>query len=79
MFKRLFWLLMGMGLGAGASLWTVRFVRTTIERYSPERVSADVVGALTKLGSDLRQAASEGRLAMQERESELRSRLSSPH
>ncbi|MGH9300533.1 MAG: hypothetical protein ACRD0I_08650 [Acidimicrobiales bacterium] len=75
MFKRFFWLVMGMGLGIGGSLWTVRFVHNAIEKYSPERISAEVVGALQTLGSDLRAAVGEGRLAMHEREAELRSRL----
>ena len=50
-------------------------VRQTVERYSPERVSGDVADGLKRLGADLRAAVSEGRLAMREREAELRSEL----
>jgi hypothetical protein len=75
MFKRLFWLLVGIGFGFGVSFWLTRFVRSTVERYTPERVSADLAGALKQFGSDLRAAASEGREAMREREAELRSEL----
>jgi hypothetical protein len=75
MFKRLFWLLIGAGFGFGLSFWVVRFVRTTVDRYTPERVSADLAGALRDLGKDLRAAVAEGREAMREREAELREEL----
>lgn len=77
MFKRLLWLIIGAGFGFGASFWMMRFVRETIERYSPERVSADLAGALRALGTDLRAAAAEGREAMREREAALREELDS--
>ena len=73
MFKRLFWLLMGVGFGV--SFWITRFVRSTVERYTPERVSADLAGALKQFGADLKDAAAEGRQAMREREAELLAEL----
>lgn len=73
MFKRLFWLLVGAGFGFGVSFWITRFVKQTIERYSPERVSDDLASAIRAFGQDLRAAAAEGRMAMAEREEELRS------
>jgi gas vesicle protein len=75
MFRRLFWLVVGAGFGFGVSFWLMRFVRETMSRYSPERVSADLAGAVRGLGQDLRAAVSEGREAMREREAELRSEL----
>ena len=75
MFKRLFWLLMGVGFGFGVSFWVMRFVRSTMERYTPERVSSDLAGALKQLGADLKDAAAEGRQAMKEREAELLAEL----
>lgn len=75
MFRRLFWLVVGAGFGFGVSFWLMRFLRDTVDRYRPERVSADLAGALQAFGKDLRAAVSEGRLAMQEREAELRSEL----
>ena len=77
MFKRLFWLLVGAGFGFGMSFWMMRFVRSTIERYTPERVSGDLAGAIRSFGSDIRAAAAEGREAMREREAELRSEVES--
>jgi hypothetical protein len=75
MFKRLFWLLVGAGFGFGVSFWVMRFVRETMNRYSPERVSGDVASALKSLGADIREAAKEGREAMREREAQLREEL----
>jgi hypothetical protein len=75
MFKRLFWLVIGAGFGFGVSFWLMRFVRETVERYSPERVSNDLAGALRQLGQDIRAAVGEGRQAMREAETELRDRL----
>ncbi|HYD09874.1 MAG TPA: hypothetical protein VEA78_07215 [Acidimicrobiales bacterium] len=77
MFKRIFWLAIGLGLGFGLSFWFMRFVRETVERYKPERVSQDLAGAISKLGDDLRAAVSEGRMAMREREEELRAEVDS--
>lgn len=75
MFRRLFWLIMGAGFGFGMSFWLTRFVRQTAARYSPERVSADLAGAIRGLGTDLRAAVAEGREAMREREEELRAEV----
>jgi len=75
MFKRLFWLMIGAGFGFGVSFWLIRFVRQTVERYTPERVSSDLAGALRAFGEDLRAAVADGRAAMQEREAEIRSEL----
>ncbi|CAN5600897.1 hypothetical protein BH20ACT2_BH20ACT2_21840 [soil metagenome] len=72
MFKRLFWLVIGAGFGFGVSFWLMRFVRGSVARYTPERVSSDLSGALRAFGADLRAAAAEGREAMREREAELR-------
>ncbi|HET9444432.1 MAG TPA: hypothetical protein VFO65_13970 [Acidimicrobiales bacterium] len=77
MFKRVFWLTMGAGFGFGISFWLMRVVRSTVERYTPERVSADLAGALRQLGGDLKEAVAEGREAMREREAELRRELES--
>ena len=65
----------GIGLGAGMSYWLARFLRQTAERYSPERVSNDVVESARRLGSDMRKAIAEGREAMRKREAELRAEL----
>jgi hypothetical protein len=71
-FRRLFWLIMGAGFGFGVSFWMMRFVRETVNRYTPERVSADLGEAVKALGADLRAAVAEGREAMRETEDKLR-------
>ena len=78
MFKRLFWLLVGAGFGFGVSFWVMRFVRSTMERYTPEKVSGDLAGAIRQFGTDLREAAQEGRAGMREREAELLAELHRP-
>ncbi|HET7652320.1 MAG TPA: hypothetical protein VFK42_04730 [Acidimicrobiales bacterium] len=75
MFRRLFWLVVGAGFGFGVAFWLMRFVRSTVERWSPERVSSDVAGALRQFGADLKDAVAEGREAMRDREAELRAEL----
>ncbi len=75
MFKRLFWLVVGAGFGFGVSFWLMRFVKETVNRYSPERISTDLNATLRSLGADIRAAAAEGREAMRETEAKLREEL----
>jgi hypothetical protein len=75
MFKRLFWMMFGVGLGFGMAFWLSRVLKQTAERYSPERVSNDMADGLRRLGSDVRAAVTEGREAMREREAQLRAEL----
>ena len=77
MFRRLFWLVVGAGFGFGVSFWLMRFVRETVERYSPERVSGNIADALSAFGQDLRAAVAEGRMAMRETEEHLRAGVDS--
>jgi len=72
LFKRLFWLTVGMAIGFGASFWIFRLVRDTLERYAPEQAAENLAGAARRLGDDLRDAVVEGRQAMREAEAELR-------
>jgi hypothetical protein len=75
-FRRLFWLGLGVGLGFGASFWLTRWVRDTAARYAPERVSSDLADAVRGFGRDVRDAVAEGRDAMRQREAELRAATS---
>ena len=75
MFKRLFWLFVGAGFGFGLSFRLTRFFRGTVERYRPERVTANVSAAVTGLGQHVRSAVAEGRAAMRAREEELKADL----
>ena len=75
MFKRLFWLTVGVGFGFGMSFWVSRTVKGKMARLAPDNVSAELAGALRQLGSDLRAAVAEGRDAMRAREAELRAEI----
>ena len=75
MFKRLFWLTIGLTIGYGTSFWLMRTVRRTVERLTPERVTQDVMTGVKSFGAELRAALEEGRAAMREREAELRAEI----
>jgi len=78
-FKRLFWLAIGIGFGFGLSFWLVRFLRETLARYTPERMWSDLDSAVRALGQDLREAVGEGREAMREREEQIRAEVTPTH
>ena len=75
MFKRLFWLTVGLTIGFGTSFWLMKTVRRTVERLTPERLTQDVVSGARSLGAELKAALEEGRVAMREREAELRAEI----
>ena len=72
MFKRLFWLSVGLAIGFGSSFWLFRLIRETMARYTPEQLADDLTAILRQLGADVAAAAAEGRQAMREAEAELR-------
>jgi hypothetical protein len=78
MFKRLFWLVIGIAFGFGMSFWITRMLKETVERYKPERVGSDLAGALRQLGTDIREAVGDGVDGMREHEAELRAQLEPP-
>jgi hypothetical protein len=71
-FKRLFWLSTGLAAGFGSSFWLMRTVRRTVERFTPQRLTQDAVAGARTVGTELREALDEGRVAMRQREAELR-------
>ena len=75
MFKRLFWLTVGLTLGYGSSFWFMRKLRRAVERLAPERLSRDVVTGARSLGAEVRAALDDGKAGMRERETELRAEL----
>ena len=77
--RRTFWLVTGVAVGAGSSLWAERKVRHTLEqaaaRLHPDALVVDV-GRSARLvagsaGDRLRQAVASGRDEMQRREEQL--------
>ena len=75
MFKRLFWLTVGLTIGYGTSFWLMRTVRRTVERLTPERLGRDAVAGAKSVGAELKAALEEGMAAMREREAELRAQI----
>ena len=79
MLKRLRWLLLGMGVGASASVWAQRRVKLLLRSYTPPEVAARAAKRSTELAGrkagDVRTAFAEGRQAMREREAELRHQI----
>jgi hypothetical protein len=74
-FKRLLWLSIGLTAGFGSSFWLMRTVRRTVERFTPQRLSQDVVSGARSVGTEVRAALDEGRVAMRQREAELRAEI----
>lgn len=72
MFRRIFWFAVGIGFGVGLSWYATRAVRRTAERYAPDRLAGELSKSAGRFVADLKSAVEEGRLAMQEREANLR-------
>ena len=79
MLKRLRWIVMGMGVGASASVWAQRRLKLWMKSYTPPEVAARAAKRSTELAGrkagDVRTAFAEGRQAMREREAELRHQI----
>jgi hypothetical protein len=74
-FRRVLWFSTGATAGFGGAMWIRHRVLRTVRRYAPEQVRDDVASSVRRLGADLRDAVSEGRQAMVERETRLRDEL----
>ena len=73
MFKRIRWTLLGYGLGATTSYFAARRLRRTAQRYAPNEVASRVGASVGGTARTVQNAVSEGRDAMRDRESQLRS------
>jgi len=77
--KRLRWIVMGMGVGASASVWAQRRVKLLMRSYAPPEVAARAAKRSSEVAKgkagDVRTAFAEGRQAMREREAELRHQI----
>lgn len=75
MFKRLFWLCVGIGFGAGAAIIFSRWIKEAKEKYQPDAVTSRFTDTIRGAVSDLTAAIDEGRQAMAEKEIEIRESL----
>jgi hypothetical protein len=77
--KRLRWLVMGMGVGASASVWARYRLKAWARSYTPPEVASRAARrgseAAGRTAGEVRSALAEGRQAMREREAELRYQL----
>jgi hypothetical protein len=73
--RRMLWFTTGATAGFGGAMWIRSRVLRTVERYTPAHVQDGVSTSVRRLGSDVRDALSEGRRTMAEREAELRAEL----
>lgn len=69
--------MIGMLVGLIGSLWLQRRIRHRVERFLPDRLPSTAADMAGSLAETMKQAVSEGREAMREREAELR-QLSRP-
>ena len=75
MFKRLFWLLVGVTLGFGSSWWITRTVKQRLEQLLPQQMSANLAKKARTVGHDVRAAVADGRQAMHTQEAALRAQM----
>lgn len=79
MLKRVRWILMGMGMGASASVWAQRKVKLLMRSYTPPEVASRAARrgteAAGRTAGEVRTAFAEGRQAMHQREAELRHQI----
>lgn len=72
MFKRVIWMGTGAAVGASSAFWAKRKVVRTVERYLPDELARRAGASARTVSRNVRDAASEGRAAMRDREVELR-------
>ena len=73
--RRVFWGLVGIGIGAAVGIAVVRWAGRTKERYSPPNLAREAGAAAANLGERLREAVEVGRREMVVREAEIREEL----
>jgi hypothetical protein len=64
----------GLMFGLGGSIWVQRKVKAVAARYSPSGRAGEAATRARGLPGDVKAAIQEGRLAMRQRESELRAK-----
>jgi hypothetical protein len=74
-FRRVFWLAVGLGAGATAVVMANRWAQKQAARMAPANLAREASNALRELGTVLADAAKDFRTGMAERESEIRSSL----
>jgi hypothetical protein len=76
--RRLFWALLGLGLGAVVGIQVARWANRTKQRYAPPNLAREAAGKWNGWKSRLRDAIEDGLTEMVAREAEIRSELGVP-
>ena len=76
--RRVFWAMVGAGVGAASAIAMMRWTRRQVEKLTPQSVAARLLDQAADWRLRLRDAIEEGRAASREREAELRARYAGP-
>ena len=76
--RRVFWGLVGVGIGAAVGIAVVRWAGKTKERYSPPNLAREAGSKAGEVMDRLRRAVEAGRAEMIVREAEIREELGLP-
>jgi hypothetical protein len=76
--RRLFWGVVGIGIGAVVGVSIVRWAAKTKERYSPPNIAREAGGVASDFAGRLRDAIEAGREEMARAEMEIRAELGLP-
>ena len=71
--RRLFWVGLGLGVGAASTILASRFVRRQTAKVAPATLAREARGSMLDLAKLVSDSLAEGKAAMQEKEDELRS------
>jgi hypothetical protein len=74
-FRRGFWVALGLGAGATSAIIASRWARKQADRVAPATIAREAKGGLLDLGKLVSESIAEGRQAMEDRERELRAEL----
>jgi hypothetical protein len=76
--KRIFWGLVGLGMGAAIGVGVMRWASRAADRLAPQSLAEELVQTAAGASRRLAGALAEGQAAMAEREAELRAQLAEP-
>jgi hypothetical protein len=76
--KRIFWGLVGLGMGAAIGVGAMRWASRTADRLAPQSLAGELLQTAADWRTRLAGALEEGQTAMAEREAELRAQLAEP-
>jgi len=78
MFRRGFWVALGLGAGATGAILASRWTKKQATRVAPATLAREAKGGFLDLGKLVSESIAEGRQAMEDRERELRADLPAP-